>query len=127
MRCRGWFWQLDVWGGIAAGDTEGGCARPRHPGLILLASADQGVETLPPPHSRSKAPASPATGSAFGIATVATARTAAAAALQSELNTVLAGVLLESQLALRDANPAQTPRLRHLVQLAGDLRDRLRT
>ena len=58
---------------------------------------------------------------------LATARTAAAAALQSELNTVLAGVLLESQLALRDANPAQTPRLRHLVQLAGDLRDRLRT
>ncbi len=58
---------------------------------------------------------------------LATARTASAAALQSELNTVLAGVLLESQLALRDANPAQTPRLRHLVQLAGDLRDRLRT
>jgi signal transduction histidine kinase len=57
---------------------------------------------------------------------LATARSAATAALHSELNTSLAGVLLESQLALRDASPAQAPRLRHLVQLAGDLRDRLR-
>ena len=54
------------------------------------------------------------------------AHTAAASALQSELNTALAGVLLESELALRDASPIQAPRLRHLVQLAGDLRDRLR-
>jgi hypothetical protein len=57
---------------------------------------------------------------------LATARSAATAALHSELNTTLAGVLLESELALRDASPAQAPRLRHLVQLAGDLRDRLR-
>ncbi len=57
---------------------------------------------------------------------LATARAAAAALLHSELNTALAGVLLESELALRDASPAQAPRLRHLVQLAGDLRDRLR-
>jgi hypothetical protein len=57
---------------------------------------------------------------------LSTARTAAAAALHSELNTSLAGVLLESELALREASPAQAPRLRHLVQLAGDLRDRLR-
>jgi signal transduction histidine kinase len=57
---------------------------------------------------------------------LATAHTAAAAALHSELNTTLAGILLESQLALREAAPAQAPRLRHLVQLASDLRDRLR-
>ena len=56
----------------------------------------------------------------------AQARTAAAAALHSELNASLSGLLLESELALRDASPAQAPRLRHLVQLAGDLRDRLR-
>lgn len=58
---------------------------------------------------------------------LATAHTAAAAALHSELNAALAGILLESQLALREAPPAQTPRLRRLVQLASDLRDRLRT
>jgi DNA-binding NtrC family response regulator len=57
---------------------------------------------------------------------LATAHTAAAAALHSELNSTLAGILLESQLALREAALAQTPRLRHLVQLASDLRDRLR-
>ena len=57
---------------------------------------------------------------------LATARSAATANLHSELNTSLAGVLLESELALRDASPSQAPRLRHLVQLAGDLRDRLR-
>ena len=54
------------------------------------------------------------------------AHTAATATLHSELNATLAGVLLESELALRDASPLQAPRLRHLVQLAGDLRDRLR-
>jgi hypothetical protein len=57
---------------------------------------------------------------------LATAHTTAAAALHSELNSTLAGILLESQLALREAAPAQAPRLRHLVHLAGDLRDRLR-
>jgi hypothetical protein len=57
---------------------------------------------------------------------LATARTAAAAALHSQLNSTLAGILLESELALREAAPAQAPRLRHLVHLAGDLRDRLR-
>ena len=60
------------------------------------------------------------------VADLATAHTAAAAALHSELNSTLAGILLESQLALREAAPAQAPRLRHLVQLASDLRDRLR-
>jgi hypothetical protein len=58
---------------------------------------------------------------------LAQAHAAAAAALLSELNSTLAGVLLESQLALREASPTQAPRLRHLVQLASDLRDRLRT
>jgi signal transduction histidine kinase len=57
---------------------------------------------------------------------LAKAHTAATAALHSELNTTLAGILLESQLALREASPTQAPRLRHLVQLASDLRDRLR-
>lgn len=58
---------------------------------------------------------------------LATARTAVTARLHGELKTTLASILLESELALRDATPAQAPRLRHLVQLAEDLRDRLRT
>ena len=57
---------------------------------------------------------------------LASAHTAATVLLRSELNTTLAGILLESELALRDAAPAQAPRLLHLVQLAGNLRDRLR-
>ena len=56
----------------------------------------------------------------------AQARTAAAAALHGELNGTLASLLLESEMALREASPAQAPRLRHLVQLASGLRDRLR-
>ncbi len=56
----------------------------------------------------------------------AQARSAAAASLLSELNGTLASLLLESEMALRDATPAQAPRLRHLVQLASGLRDRLR-
>jgi CheY-like chemotaxis protein len=54
------------------------------------------------------------------------ARAAAALALTNELNSTLAGLLLESQLALREAAPAQRPKLRHVVELASDLRDRLR-
>jgi hypothetical protein len=54
------------------------------------------------------------------------ARAAAAVSLQGELNAALSGILLESEMALRDASPDQAPRLRHLVQLAGDLRERLR-
>ena len=57
---------------------------------------------------------------------LSTAHIAASAILHSELNNSLAGILLETQLALRDATPAQAPRLRNLVQLASDLRDRLR-
>jgi signal transduction histidine kinase len=56
----------------------------------------------------------------------ARARIAAAASLQSELRASLSGLLLESQLALREAPPEQAPKLRHLVELAGDLRNRLR-
>jgi signal transduction histidine kinase len=56
----------------------------------------------------------------------ARARAAATESLQSELRASLSGLLLESQLALRDAAPEQEPKLRHLVRLAGDLRDRLR-
>ena len=53
-------------------------------------------------------------------------RSIAMVSLQNELNASLTGLLLESQLALRDALPAQEPKLRHLVELAGDLRNRLR-
>jgi len=56
----------------------------------------------------------------------AQARTAATAALNGELASTLAGLLLESQLALREAPAAQQPKLRHVVELASDLRDRLR-
>ena len=56
----------------------------------------------------------------------AIARASATALLQNELNASLTGLLLESQLALRDAAPAQQPKLRRLVELAADLRDRLR-
>lgn len=57
---------------------------------------------------------------------LALAQSAAAALLHSELNQTLSGILLESELALRQATPAQQPKLRELVQLASHLRDRLR-
>ncbi len=56
----------------------------------------------------------------------AQARAAATASLTNELASALAGLLLESQLALREAGPAQQPKLRHVVELASGLRDRLR-
>jgi CheY-like chemotaxis protein len=56
----------------------------------------------------------------------ALARAAASATLQSELSEALAGLLLESQLALREASPEQQPKLRNVVDLANGLRDRLR-
>jgi CheY-like chemotaxis protein len=56
----------------------------------------------------------------------AQARAAVSATLQSELGETLAGLLLESQLALRDATPEQQPKLRNVVDLANGLRDRLR-
>jgi len=57
---------------------------------------------------------------------LASAHSAAAALLHGELNQTLSGLLLESELALREATPAQAPKLRGLVELAGQLRDRLR-
>jgi hypothetical protein len=56
----------------------------------------------------------------------AQARVAATASLQNELSASLTGLLLESQLALRDASPEQAPKLQHLVELAGGLRNLLR-
>jgi hypothetical protein len=55
----------------------------------------------------------------------ARARAAATAALQGELRSTLQGLLLESQLALREAAPAQQAKLRQVVKLAGELRSRL--
>ena len=57
----------------------------------------------------------------------AKARAAAAAALGNELNASLTGVLLESQLALRQAGPELAPSLRHLIELASELRAQLQS
>jgi hypothetical protein len=54
---------------------------------------------------------------------IAEARTAATHSLRDELNATLAGLLLESQLALRNAPPENAPHLQHLVELAGELRN----
>ena len=53
------------------------------------------------------------------------ARIAAIATLQGELKSSLTGLLLESELALRAAPPDQEQKLRRLVELAADLRNRL--
>jgi hypothetical protein len=53
------------------------------------------------------------------------ARSAVVSELTGELNTTLAGLLLESQLALRDAQPELQTKLRSIVGLASDLRTRL--
>jgi CheY-like chemotaxis protein len=58
---------------------------------------------------------------------IAEARSAAAHSLRDELNATLAGLLLESQLALRHATPESAPHLQHLVELAGQLRAVLHT
>jgi hypothetical protein len=55
----------------------------------------------------------------------AQAREAATITLQNELKSSVTGLLLESQLALRDAPPSNVAKLRYLVELAGDLRNRL--
>jgi hypothetical protein len=57
---------------------------------------------------------------------LALAQAAAASLLHCELNQTLSGILLESELALRQATPDQAPKLRELVELAGQLRDQLR-
>jgi len=55
----------------------------------------------------------------------AQAQTAAALSLQNELKSSLTGLLLESQLALRNAQPEIAPKLRHLVELTAKLCNRL--
>jgi len=56
------------------------------------------------------------------------ARKAAAFDIANELKSPITGLLLESELALRDpgVTPALAPKLRHLVELAGAIRERLR-
>ena len=58
----------------------------------------------------------------------AIARRAAAVELENELKSSVTGLMLESELALREANgsTALDAKLRHLVELAGNLRTRLR-
>lgn len=56
----------------------------------------------------------------------AKARLAVRDSLQNELNASLAGLLLESQLALRQAGPEILPTLQHLIELASELRTQLR-
>jgi hypothetical protein len=58
----------------------------------------------------------------------AVARRAVATELEDELKSSLTGLLLQSELALREpAVPASLePKLRHVVELAGSIRDRLR-
>lgn len=56
----------------------------------------------------------------------AKARRAVTHSVQNELNASLAGLLLESQLALRGAGPEILPTLQHLIELASELREQLR-
>jgi len=56
----------------------------------------------------------------------AKARKAASVTLQKELNASLTGLLLESQLALRQAGPELLPTLQHLIDLASGMREQLR-
>jgi hypothetical protein len=58
----------------------------------------------------------------------AAARRAAVTAVENDLKSSVTSLLLESELALREpAIPASLePKLRHLVELAGALRERLR-
>jgi hypothetical protein len=53
-------------------------------------------------------------------------RAAAAAALNGELNATLAGLLLQSELVLREAPPNLVPKVQQLVELAANLRDLLK-
>ncbi len=55
----------------------------------------------------------------------AQARAEATLYMQNELKSSLSGLLLESQLALREAPAAQEPKLRRVVELVGALRNRL--
>ncbi len=56
------------------------------------------------------------------------ARRAVASEIEDELKSSLTGLLLQSELALREPAipPALEPKLRHMVELAGQIRERLR-
>ena len=58
----------------------------------------------------------------------AVARRAATTEIENDLKSAVTGLLLESQLALDEpaVPPSLEPKLRHLVELAGALRERLR-
>lgn len=56
----------------------------------------------------------------------AKARRAASVTLHNELNASLTGLLLESQLALRQAGPELLPTLQHMINLASGMREQLR-
>jgi len=58
----------------------------------------------------------------------AVARKAVAAEIEDELKSSLTGLLLQSELALREpgVTPGLEPKLRHMVELAGQIRERLR-
>ena len=58
----------------------------------------------------------------------ALARRAAAAEIENDLKSSVTGLMLQSELALREpvGSAALEPKLRHLVQLASTLRERLR-
>lgn len=57
---------------------------------------------------------------------LAQASVAAHRTLYAELNQTLSGLLLKSEFALQQAPPEVAPHLREVVELAHDLRDRLR-
>ena len=59
----------------------------------------------------------------------AIARRAVTTEIENELKSSLTGLLLQSELAWREPSvpPALEPRLRHVVELAGAIRERLRT
>ncbi len=57
----------------------------------------------------------------------AKARLAVSNSLVNHLNASLAGLLLESQLAVRQASPEVLPTLQHLIHLASELRAQLRS
>ena len=56
------------------------------------------------------------------------ARREAATEIENELKSSVTGMLLQSELALREPTVSKTlePKLRHLVELAGSIRERLR-
>lgn len=58
----------------------------------------------------------------------AIARRVVATEIENDLKSTVTGLLLETELALREPSipPALEPKLRHMVELAGEIRERLR-